>query len=92
MAIGLPTRVEKVEDAAFQEMEGEMVFLEMASGEYYGIDHVGTRMWNALAECDDVESAVSRLLADFDVDEATLRTDLAVLIEKMREAGLVRVS
>jgi asparagine synthetase B (glutamine-hydrolysing) len=57
MANDLPNRVERVADALFQEMEGETVFLEMGSGEYYGIDDVGTRMWRALEETATVEAA-----------------------------------
>lgn len=92
MTTKLPAYVTPVPDALFQEMEGETVFLEMDSGEYYGIDDVGTRMWKALTDCGDVEAAVARLLTEFDVEEARLRADLAVLIEQMRAAGLVKVS
>ena len=92
MAHDLPTRVERVPDALFQEMEGETVFLEMASGEYYGIDDVGSRMWQALEDTENVESAVQRLLGEYRVEESVLRRDLAELIEKMRAAGLVTVS
>ena len=89
MSPSLPTRVQMSSDTLYQDMDGETVFLDLVNGEYYGVDEVGTRMWQALRESDDVESAVSRLLAEFDVDEDTLRADLAVLIEKMRQAGLL---
>ena len=91
MSPTLPTRISLVSDTLFQELEGETVFLSLASGEYYGLDDVGTRMWEVLAEHEDVEAAVVQLLREFKVDEATLRTDLATLIKKMREAGLVSV-
>ena len=92
MSPSLPTRVQMSSDTLYQDMDGETVFLDLANGEYYGVDEVGTRMWQALRESEDVESAVSRLLTEFDVDEDTLRADLAVLIEKMRQAGLLTVT
>ena len=88
----LPTRVTLVSDTLFQDMDDETVFLSLASGEYYGVDDVGARMWQAIGASTDVDTAVAQLLREFRVDEETLRADLAALIEKMREAGLVTVT
>ena len=92
MTPSLPTRVTMVPDTLFQDMDGETVFLSLASGEYYGVDDVGSRMWQVLEASTDVETAATQLLREFRVDEETLRADLAALIEKMREAGLVTVT
>ena len=50
-------------------------------------------MWHLLAEHGEVAKVVSCLLAEYEgqVDESTLRRDLAELITKLGELGLLRV-
>jgi DeoR/GlpR family transcriptional regulator of sugar metabolism len=47
-------------------------------------------MWQLLQEHGDVDPVVEQLLAEFDVEEAELRRDLALLIGQLEEAGLIR--
>ena len=85
----MPNRVAVEEEVLFQELEGEMVLLDLKSGFYYGFDGVGARMWQLLSDSSDVETAVHALRAEYDVDEESLRTDLAMLISKLVDAKLL---
>jgi len=76
-------------DMLFQELEGETVLLNLRDESYYGLDDVGTRVWQLLGEHGDIESIVSTMLGEYDVDEATLRRDVAQLIAALLDAGLV---
>jgi hypothetical protein len=91
MSTSLPTRVAIPPAVLFQELEGECVLLNLDTERYYSLDDVGTRMWQLLAEHGDVATVVEQLLAEYDVDEATLRQDLVDLIGKLSEAGLVTI-
>lgn len=73
----------------FQELDDEAILLNLASEHYYGLDDVGMRMWQLLDEHGSVATVMARLLAEYDVDEATLRYDLAQFINQLNEAGLV---
>jgi hypothetical protein len=73
----------------FQEIEGETVLLDLEGGRYFGLDSVGTRFWALLAEDGDVDSVVSRLLAEFDVEENRVRADMAALVARLEGAGLI---
>jgi Coenzyme PQQ synthesis protein D (PqqD) len=73
----------------FQEVEGEVVLLDLEADRYYSLDEVGTRCWQLLVEHGDWESVVAAMLAEFDVEEATLRSDLAAFRERLQGAGLV---
>jgi len=75
----------------FQEIEGECVLLDMSSEQYFGLDDVGTRIWQLLAAEGDTAKVISTLTKVYDVDEATLRRDLAKLIQELTEKGLVNV-
>ena len=92
MTAHIPNRVviEIEEEVLFQELEGEMVLLDLKNGLYYGLDDVGARMWQLLTDGPDVETAVRALRAEYDVDEESLRTDLAALITRLLDAKLLK--
>ena len=89
MNSGLPARVNIPHHVLFQEIEGECVLLDMASEQYFGLDDVGTLIWQLLVEDSDPAKALKQLREIYDVDEATLRSDLAKLLEQLNTAGLV---
>lgn len=91
MSISLPTHITISPDVLFQGLEGESVLLHLESERYYGLDDVGTRIWELLDEHSDTATVLERLLAEYDADEATLRQDLADLIAKLVAVGMVVV-
>lgn len=50
-------------DAVFRDLDGEAVILDLASGTYYGLNEVGTRIWILLAEGHG-EDAIAAALSD----------------------------
>lgn len=75
-----------------QEVSGEMVLLDLASENYFGLDPIGARIWQLLQEKDDLASLHETMLAEFDVESDQLEADLIELIGKLEEAGLVSTS
>ena len=73
----------------FQVVAGESVLLNLASQKYFGLNAVGTRVWDLLQETEDVLAIRDRLLAEYDVTEAQLDADLNDLLGGLAEAGLV---
>ena len=83
--------VEIPEDVLFQPLGDEAVLLNLKDSRYYGLDDVGRRMWELLAEHRSPEPVVQQLLREYDAEEAVLRSDLATFIEKLRAADLIAV-
>jgi len=85
-----PARVEPADDVIFQALHDEMVLLNMTSQEYFGLDDVGSEMWNLLVQHGDVETVVDVLGSRYAVDQETLRKDLVRLIGRLMDAGLLK--
>jgi hypothetical protein len=66
----------------------EAVLLDLKSERYFGLDDVGTAMWQALIAADSIESAWAALSAAYAVDGETLRADLATLSDTLLERQL----
>jgi hypothetical protein len=76
---------------ATRDLDGELVVLNFDSETYFGLDAVGARMWEVLSTSPSIEAGVQQLLTEFDVDDARLRTDVAALLGKMVDGGLVEL-
>jgi hypothetical protein len=76
-------------EALSQEVNGETVILDLNSESYFGLDEVGTRIWQLLQENGDVQQTFDVMLDEFDVDAERLHQDLNELVDKLKEAGLV---
>ena len=77
-------------DVLTQELaDEELIFLDLRSESYFGLDAVGARMYRAVTEADSVEQAYAGLQARFDVEPDRLRADLRALVERLLERGLL---
>lgn len=74
-----------------RDLQGELVLLNLNTGVYFGLDHVGTKIWHLLQEGRSLRSVLDILVKEYDVAETKCREDLLALVTQMREKGLVEV-
>ena len=79
------------DDVMFRILGDEAVILNLSSGVYFGLDTVGTRIWELISEHGSTDKVVATMLNEYEVEEAQLRADLDKLIEQLSEKGLVKV-
>lgn len=91
MSLAIPARIQISPQVIFQELDGEEVLLDLATERYYGLNDVGARMWQLLAESGDTAAVRARMLEEYAVPAETLERDLSALILRLLDAGLIRV-
>lgn len=74
-----------------QEVDGEMVLLDMESENYFGLDEVGTSIWQAMQEKETLQEVLEVLLEQYEVETAVLERDLSDFVGKLFESGLIEV-
>lgn len=84
-------RVSAPSQVVSRALEGELVLLNLETETYFGLDEVGTRMWEVLTACPSIEGAYDQLASEYAIDAATLRRDLADLVEDLVRHGLVEL-
>ena len=67
----------------------EMVLLDLASGEYFGLDGVGQRIWESVSEGKSLAETVVTIVAEYEADEAQVTDDILVFASKLVERGLL---
>ena len=50
-------------------LDGEAVLLDLASGTYFGLDAVGTRIWELLDQRQPLAAILDAILDEYDVEE-----------------------
>ncbi len=92
MAVDFQKKIVIPEHVLFRELEAESVLLNIETETYFGLDDVGTRMWNVLADADSIQTAYETLLEEYDVEAETLKKDLAAIIGRLQEKGLIQIA
>lgn len=80
------------DDTVFRELDGEAVLLQVAAGMYYGLDPVGTRLWQLIAERGSLRDVHTAALAEYDVDASVLERDLLDLVRALLDRQLLAVA
>lgn len=90
MQLTLDDRVTVNEQVVFKEIDGEVVLLDIERGTYFGLDAVGTRVWQTLMDHGLARPALARLLEEFDVEADVLESDVIRLLCELRTNDLIR--
>jgi len=72
-----------------QEVNGETVLLDLEGESYFGLNEVGTRIWQLLQAEATIADTINTLSEEYDVSREQLESDVGDLLDKLAEAGLV---
>jgi len=75
-----------------QEVGGETVILDLKSETYFGLDEVGTRIWQLLVEQEDMQTITAIMLNEYDVEEDQVEKDIQNLLTQLDKAGLIHLN
>ena len=92
MCTSFAQRATILDSVMFRELEGESVILDLDSDSYFGLDQIGTKMWQAVTEADSIQAAYGVLLEEYEVEADTLRADLSELLDTPLARGLIEVA
>lgn len=73
------------------ELSGEAILLDLDAGIYFGLNSVGTDVWEMLSTRISVREIHERLLTIYTVDADRCRKELVQLLERMAEEGLISI-
>ena len=92
MSISFDWKVRVPDDVLVSQLDGESVLLKLKSECYFGLDEIGTRIWELLLSSDSIQSAYEALVAEYDVDPDKVRADLTELLDSLVQQGLIEVA
>src|ERR1700688_1331227 len=91
--VALHTRLRrKDDDIVAKVMDGEAVIINLSSGVYYSIDHVGAAMWEMVEGSSSLEEGLAAIVARYDVPQALAQDDVLRLAGELLHHELVVVA
>ena len=73
----------------FREVEGEIVAVDVAGGEYVAINRSGSVLWAYLVEGAELDQLADRLDEEFGIGGDRARADVAAFVEALDVRGLL---
>ncbi len=75
-----------------QEVNSETVLLDLEGECYFGLNEVGTRIWQLLQGKISIGETLDTLSDEYDVSREQLECDVGALLNKLTKAGLVTLA
>lgn len=76
-------------DVLYRDLDGQAVILDLASGLYFGLNEVGTRIWTLMSEGRNVDDIAQILSREYKADRATIEQDIRDLTDALRARNLI---
>jgi hypothetical protein len=73
------------------DLAGETAILNLSDGVYYGLDAVGSHIWELLQNPTSVSSIRETILREYDVTPEECEEDLRALLRELLDHGLIEV-
>jgi hypothetical protein len=87
-----PRRIARVSPSVLsREVHGEAILLHLDSGEYFGLDTVGARVWQLIGEKGDLIDVEATLGREYDVDRARLARDVERIVAELIARHLIEI-
>ena len=82
----------RIDDQISTRLDGEEVILHRGSEKYFGLNEVGTLLWESLEEPRTVDELVATVSEEFDVSEEQCHKEVESFVDDLDAADLIEAS
>jgi len=87
--IGPNSVLQRASEMLFNKIDEEVVMLSITNSEYYGLDKVGSRIWELLESPVSMKELVRMLLEEYDVSQEQCEIDTVTFLNKLIDKKLL---
>lgn len=89
--IELQNIIQRSSELVSSNMDGETVMMSIDNGEYYGLDAIGSRIWELLENPIEVNVLIETLLDEFDVSKEQCTEDTMEFLNQLKGKNLLNI-
>jgi hypothetical protein len=89
--VGLDTVIVRNREPVTVEVDGTAVMMSLLQGKYYGLDAIGTRIWELVESPISARRLCDVLMEEFAVDRETCERDVLEFVSALAAERLVEV-
>ncbi|TVR58245.1 MAG: lasso peptide biosynthesis PqqD family chaperone [Spirochaetaceae bacterium] len=90
--VTLETKVKASPDVISTQLDGETVLMHVSNGMYFGLNAVGSVIWETMKEPVTVDRLCDAVADEFEVERDVCENDVRELLAQLEEQGLVTVA
>lgn len=79
------------QDQVSSDLAGESVILNLKNGTYYGLNELGSVIWEFIQEPKTVTAICESILQEYEVDSETCASSVQALLSDLVEAHLIEI-
>lgn len=77
------------EGITWRDIKGELIVLQLASGEYFSFNEIGSSAWLALAEMKSMQQVIEAVTAEYDVTTSQAEADVVSFVQGLLQNKLL---
>ena len=89
--ITIESQISQIKDIIASDIDDEKVMMSVEKGQYYGLDPVGSRVWELIEEPIKVSAVIDALLLKYDVEREVCERDVLAFLEDLYKDGILEV-
>ena len=89
--VTLASQVVRSEDFITSTIDNDLVMMSLEKGTYYGLDAVGSHVWDQLAQPVTVQTLCHQLTEMFDVDLEQCQQDVLAFLTELQKENMIHV-
>ena len=84
--------ITSTEDQVSCNLEGQSLLLQVSSGNYFGLNQVGSLVWESVQKGTTFDQIVADVLQAYDAERKRVEDDVEELLSTLESEGLIRVT
>lgn len=84
--------INRAEGLVSTTIDDEIVILSIESGMYYGIDCIGSRIWDLIKTPTPLSVIIETLMEEFDVSRPTCEKDVFAFLTELQQEKVITVT
>ncbi|WP_232282922.1 lasso peptide biosynthesis PqqD family chaperone [Pedobacter sp. BAL39] len=85
----MSTLIERNPEIMATAIDGEFVMMSIETGKYYGLNNIGSRIWELIEKKSDVTSICHQLTEEYNVIEDECNQQVIELLEQMKAQNII---
>lgn len=85
------TSICAIPDQVSSDLDGETIILNLASGQYFGLEGVGGDVWELLQKPTTIHAVCTEIQQRYEVESQACEADVTTLIAELLHEGLAKV-
>ena len=88
-SITVQSTIQRNPEMISSDMDGETVMMSVENGEYYGLNPIGSRIWELIENEKNVNTIINTLLLEYEVSIEQCTSETLIFLNKLLDNNLI---